>query len=75
MPINEPKMKDCKACFADNAELPMACGIDIDEGYNCYYALNGGTKEECPDWNPKRTRELCKDLLGFPEEYWGTIRF
>ena len=62
-----------KACFDNSRELPRACVIDSEDG-GCFFALNGGLKEECRYWNPKRTRELCKDLLGFPAEHWGTIR-
>ena len=70
--IDEAKMK---ACFADNADLPIACAADIGEEYNCLHLMSGETKASCPHWSPKRTRELCKDLLGYPEEHWGTIRF
>lgn len=70
--INESKMK---ACFVDNADLPIACSEDIGEEYNCQHLMSGETKANCSRWKPKRTRELCKELLGFPSKYWGTIQF
>mgnify|MGYP001585164709 CR=1 len=70
--VDESKIK---ACFL-SAEFPGHCCIDnAAERKGCYYALNGRVKEECPFWDPARTKAICKDLLGFPDEFWGTIRF
>lgn len=53
-----------KACFADNANLPIECVHDIDEVYNCIYATNGITRELCDNWQPERAVNIALDIMG-----------
>lgn len=53
-----------RACFADNANLPLTCSIDIREPWNCQRAMQGGKRNDCPYWLPKRAFELAFDILG-----------
>lgn len=63
------------ACFADNADLPIACSEDIGEEYNCQHLVSGETKANCYYWKPERTMELCRELLGFPAGIVGRLVF
>lgn len=53
-----------RACFADNADLPIACAWDVDECHNCTFANNGVHRDYCPHWQPDRAVDLAKDILG-----------
>jgi hypothetical protein len=53
-----------KACFADNAELPIECVNDLDKPWDCLFANQGVKKEQCIYWQPERTKLLVKDILG-----------
>lgn len=59
--INQPMMK---ACFADNAQVPIACSWDIDETYNCLIASKGIPRDQCQYWRPDMTVEMCRQILG-----------
>ena len=56
-----------RACFADNAELPITCAHDIDEVYNCCLAQKGVQKICCKHWQPARAIKLAAEIVGFPE--------
>lgn len=53
-----------RACFADNADLPISCSIDTGEQYNCVHAMSGETKASCSYWKPQRAIALALDILG-----------
>lgn len=52
-----------RACFVDNADLPITCSIDDNEQYNCQIAMNGMKRDNCPHWQPQRAVNLVKDIL------------
>lgn len=56
-----------RACFADNADLPLECNHDTGETWNCEPAKEGVGKRECPHWQPGRAIRLALDILGAPE--------
>ena len=56
-----------KACFADNASVPIACSWDIDEPYNCLHASRGVPRDECQYWQPRQAVELARDILGIEQ--------
>lgn len=53
-----------RACFADNAEVPMQCSHDLGELYNCVHASAGGAQKTCPNWQPDRAVKLALEILG-----------
>lgn len=53
-----------RACFADNADLPIACANDTEQPRDCIYATAGLQKEDCVNWQPERAIKLAKDILG-----------
>lgn len=53
-----------RACFADNADLPITCANDIGQPWDCIYADAGLQKENCVNWQPERATRLAKDILG-----------
>ena len=56
-----------KACFCDNADLPIACAHDLAEPWNCVHASAGVLKEFCKEWDVQRAIELALDILGVKE--------
>ena len=57
-------MKHLRACFADNAELPITCSVDIEEPWNCELAQINMARDDCPHWQPERAIKLALDILG-----------
>jgi hypothetical protein len=53
-----------RACFADNADLPLSCNHDTGETWNCVPATEGIAKHDCPYWQPQRAIELVRIILG-----------
>ena len=55
-----------KACFADNASLPVTCVFDepgcVPE-IDCTFAKSGN-RDTCPMWPPNRSLQLCVEILG-----------
>lgn len=60
-----------KACFADNAELPIACSHDIDEPHNCLIASAGTHRDECRYWRPDLALKVVQDILG---DEWKLVK-
>ena len=56
-----------RACFVDNAVVPLPCSHDIDEIHNCALASDGTKKRECEHWQPGRAIRMALDILGAPE--------
>jgi hypothetical protein len=53
-----------RACFADNADLPLICNHDSGETWNCVPATEGIAKHDCPYWQPQRAIALVRTILG-----------
>lgn len=62
-----------KACFVDNAEIPITCACDTGETYNCLLASSGQKKETCEYWQPDRAVLLCREIL--EDSTWGVISY
>ncbi len=60
-----------KACFADNAQVPITCSWDIDETYNCLIASKGIPRDQCQYWRPDLSIKLAKDILG---DEWQLVK-
>jgi hypothetical protein len=60
-----------RACFADNAQLPIACSHDIGETYNCLIATSGTSKYQCQYWRPDLAAKLCQEILG---DEWRLVK-
>ncbi len=53
-----------RACFSDNAEIPIDCAYDIGEEANCLIASRGIPRSECQYWCPGRAEKLAQAILG-----------
>jgi hypothetical protein len=60
-----------KACFVDNAEVPIECSIDSGNIHDCALALDGIERAGCCHWKPEKTLAMCRDLLG---DSWYILR-
>jgi hypothetical protein len=58
-----------RACFADNADLPLSCNHDSGETWNCIPATEGIAKHECPYWQPQRAIELVRSITGAEPDF------
>ena len=53
-----------RACFADNAEVPLNCAHDISEPWNCSEAAMGIPRDNCQHWQPDLAVKLALEILG-----------
>lgn len=60
-----------RACFADNAQVPITCSWDIDETFNCLIASKGIPRDRCQYWRPDLAVKLVKDILG---DEWQLVK-
>ena len=60
-----------RACFADNAEVPIACSHDIGEVHNCQIANSGVQRDDCRYWRPDMALKLVQEIIG---DEWQPVK-